>query len=462
MKNLSESQQAAIELLKRRKARSGFADFCRYIAPEEPPANHHLLICDICDRIIEGDCKRAIFLMPPGSAKSTYATVRFPPYYLGRFKNKGVICASYNDTLATQFGRKTRNLIKQPETQRIFSGLKLKADSQSKGEWETEDNGFYFSTGVGGGITGRRADLGVIDDPIKGRKDADSQRVRDDQWRWYLDDFRTRLKPGAAVLIILTRWHEDDIVGRILPDDWDGESGTITAKDGEDWEVVCLPAQARENDILDREPEEWLWTDWFPPEWWEQTKDTVTQSGYRSWNSLYQQTPSDEAGTFFKREWFHRFNLDEAPKTNNYQSSDFATKEGEGDYTELGIFGLDSKKDLWIIDWWYNQATTDVWIDEQLTQYKKHNCFAAFGETGQIRRAIEPFQIMRTRERHIYPRFEWLTRSGDKASMARTFQGMASAGKVHNQSLSGIQILGADNRVTAHGRQCKNKSSREF
>jgi predicted phage terminase large subunit-like protein len=423
--------KAAKELLARRKGRLEFADFCRYVASEEPPSKHHLLICDIADRIIDGSCKRAMFLMPPGSAKSTYATVRFPAYYLGRLKRKGVICASYNDTLASQFGKKTRNLIRQTETQTLFPGLSLSSDSQAKGEWDTEDGGFYFAVGIGGGVTGRRADLGVIDDPIRGRKDADSQLIRDNCWNWYLDDFRTRLKPGAAIILIQTRWHEDDLAGRILSDDWSGESGKVVAKDGEEWEVVCLPAQAGENDILGREEGEWLWTEWFSEEWWLQTKHTVTQFGYRSWNSLYQQIPTDDEGSFFKREWFNRFELSGAPRTTNYQSTDFATKEDEGDYTELGIFGMDQKKELYILDWWYKQATTDVWIDRQLDQYKSYNCFASFGETGPIRRAVEPFQTMRSRQRQIYPRFEWIVRTGDKAAMARSFQGMASAGMIH-------------------------------
>ena len=428
---MATKQEAAKELLARRKGRRGFADFCRYTTPEEPPAEHHELICDIGDRIINGTCKRAMFFMPPGSAKSTYATVRFPAYFLGRMGKKGVICASYNDTLATQFGRKTRNLIRQKETQTLFPGLQLKVDSQAKGEWETEDGGFYFSVGIGGGVTGRRGDLGIIDDPIRGRKDADSELIRENGWNWYLEDFRTRLKPEAAVLIIMTRWHEDDLAGRILPDDWDGQSGKVIAKDGEEWEVVCLPAQAKENDILGREPGEWLWTDWFTPDWWLQTKATVTQHGFRPWNSLYMQTPADDEGAFFKREWFKRFELGKEPATSNYQSTDFATRDGEGDFTELGVFGMCSEGELWVKDWWYGQETTDVWIDAQLTQYNKYDCYAAFGETGQIRRAIEPFQEMRSKQRAIYPRLEWLVRSGDKASIARAFQGMASIGLVH-------------------------------
>ena len=425
--------EAARELLSRRRARNSFAGFCRYVTPEEPPAKHHELICDAADRIISGETKRVMLFMPPGSAKSTYATVKFPAYYLGKLSKKGVICASYNDTLATQFGKRTRNLIKLPETQSVFNGLRLSTDSQSKGEWDTSDGGFYFSVGIGGGVTGRRADLGIIDDPIRGRKDADSQLVRDNAWSWYLDDFRTRLKPGAAIILIMTRWHEDDLAGRILPDDWGGESGKVVSRDGEEWEVICLPAQAGENDVLGRMPGEWLWLDWFSEDWWEQTKATVTNGGksFRSWNSLYMQTPADDEGSFFRREWFNRFDLGEEPNTSNYQSTDFATKDDDGDYTELGIFGIDNDNRLWVLDWWYNQSTTDVWIDEQLTQYKEYDCYAAFGETGQIRRAVEPFQKMRSRARKIYPRLEWIVRSGDKASMARAFQGMAASGMIH-------------------------------
>ena len=143
------------------------------------------------------------------------------------------------------------------------------------------------------------------------------------------------------------------------------------------------------------------------------------------------QTPTDDEGSFFQRDWFNRFELGKEPPTKNYQSTDFATKEGEGDFTELGVIGVDKDQNLWITDWWYGQSTTDVWIDEQLTQYEKNRCLAAFGETGQIRRAVEPFQIMRSRQRKIYPRLEWITRAGDKAAMARAFQGMASSGMVY-------------------------------
>lgn len=402
------------------------------MAPEEPPAAHHLLICDLIDEMVDGDLRRVMVFMPPGSAKSTYATVRAPAYYLGTKDDKGVITSSYNDTLATRFGRKVRNLVNSQECRRVFPDLQLAADSRAKGEWETETGGFYFATGVGGGVTGRRADLGIIDDPIKGRKEADSETVRETTWDWYVDDFRTRLKPDGAILIIQTRWHQDDLAGRILPEDWAGESGWVTARDGEEWYVLCLPAEAGLNDPLGRKPGDWLWTEWFSPEWWEQTKRTAKQKDIRTWNSLYQQVPKDAEGTFFRREWFPRYKLGHHPKhVHNYLSSDFGVTEGDGDFTEFGAFAVDPEQDVWVTDWWYGQATANEWIDALLNMVARHKPLAALGESGVIRRAIEPFLRKRMRATKTYCNMEWITRNRDKASMARAFQALASQGKVH-------------------------------
>lgn len=196
------------------------------------------------DRVFAGELNRVIIMMPPGSAKSTYATVRAPAYLLGRYGKKGVISASYNDTLAEQFGRKVRNLVASEAHQEVFPNSALSPDSRAKGEWETTEGGFYFACGVGSGVTGRRADVIIVDDPIKSRQEADSKLIRDKTWQWYTTDLRTRGKPGYAIVLIQTRWHEDDLAGRILPEKWAGESGYVTARDGEQWFVLCVPAQA--------------------------------------------------------------------------------------------------------------------------------------------------------------------------------------------------------------------------
>jgi len=224
--------------------------------------------------------------------------------------------------------------------------------------------------------------------------------------------------PGGAIILILTRWHEDDLAGRLLKEQ--GEK-----KDGGMWTRVKFEAIRNEN----TDNEQALWPAWYPLDALHSIKKEVT---HRDWMALYQQNPTPDEGTFFKREWFKRYRLGEHPKVNHYQSSDFAvTAKEDADVTEFGNFGLDAQGELWVTDWWYGQTTADKWIDAQLDMVSLHKPYAVFGESGVIRRAVEPFQAMRAKQRKIFPRWEWITRTGDKVAMARAFQGMASMGMVH-------------------------------
>ena len=425
---MHELQRAAAKrLLERRKARERFTDFCRYVAPDEPPAQHHELICDACDEVVAGELRNLLVFMPPGSAKSTYASVRLPAYYLGRQPEKSVIAASYGEGLATSFGRKVRNLVSTREYGAVFDA-RLAQDAQAKGEWETQDGGSYFAVGVGSGVTGRRADLGLIDDPVKGREAADSEREREKIWQWYLSDFSTRLKPGAAQIIIQTRWHFDDLAGRIIPD-WDGESGDYEGFDGQMWRVVCLPAQAGPRDVLGRKPGEWLWLDWFDEAFWEETRKR--QTDVRNWSSLYQQTPQPDGGTYFRREWFQRYTVGDQPKRLSvYGASDYAVTGEGGDYTEHGIGGFDEGEALWFLDWWSGQTEPDQWIESELDLAKQHDPLLWVAEGGVIRRAVAPFLRRQIKERKQYLRTEWLTSSANKAANARSFQALAASGQV--------------------------------
>lgn len=429
---------AAIELENRIKARQRFADFSRYINPDEPPAQHHELICDTLDDVIDGVEDRVMLFLPPGSAKSTYSSVRFPAYYLGRCPDKNIICGSYGEGLSTTFGRKVRGIVNSKEYGLLFN-TRLSPDVQAKGEWETKDGGSYFACGVGSGVTGRRGDLLLIDDPVKGRKDADSETIRNDTWDWYLADFSTRKKPGAAIIIIQTRWHEDDLSGRILPENWNGESGRFEGFDGKMWKVISIPAEARENDPLGRKPGEWLWTDWFTPEYWETEKKTQTAKDIRNWQSLFQQIPRPESGVFFKREWFKRYPLGEHPPLTLYGASDCAVTDrddGAKDFTEHGIGGFDKHENLYFVDWWSGQVTMDVWIEAELKLARRYPIMCWVKEVGVIRRSCEPFLIKAKREGigsvgPTYFRSEWLPHIGDKAANARAFQAMASMGQVY-------------------------------
>lgn len=369
--------------------------------------------------------------MPPGSAKSTYASIRFPAYFLGRLPEKSIITASYGENLATTFGRKVRNLVDSNEYKMLFPRVSLSEDSRAKGEWETNRGGSYFAAGIGTGITGRRGDLGLIDDPVKGRAEADSEQVRNSTWDWYKSDFLTRLKPGAAQIIIQTRWHQLDLAGRILPESWKGESGDFIGFDGQTWKVICLQAQAGDNDPLGRLPGEWLWPEWFTEAYWLETKQAQQSEDIRNWISLYQQTPTAEQGTFFKREWFKRYRFGDEPKRlSKYGASDYAVTDSGGDYTEHGLAGFDELEDLWLLDWWSGQKTPDVWIDEQIRIARIHSPYCWVAEGGTIRRSIEPFLLKQLRESKAYFRIEWLTSNKDKAANARGFQALASQGKV--------------------------------
>lgn len=399
------------------------------MAPDEPPAAHHALLCDALDRIVAGRLRRLMVFMPPGSAKSTYASIRFPAYYLGRSPQSSIIATSYGDILATSFGRKVRNLVSTREYGALFPAVRLAEDSRAKGEWETSGGGSYFAAGVGSGITGRRGDLGLIDDPVKGRHEADSEVMRDGIWSWYKSDFLTRLKPGASQIIIQTRWHEDDLSGRLLPENWAGGWGDVLCSDGQDWRVISIPAQAEEDDALGRAPGEWLWPEWFTEAFWLETR--AAQDDVRNWSSLYQQRPQPQEGTFFQRDWFRRYRVgDEPARLSRYGASDYAVTEGGGDYTEHGIAGFDEREDLYLLDWWRGQESADTWIDRQLDLAKQWRPSCWVAEGGQIRRAIEPFLVKRQRQRRVYFRTEWLTSSKDKPSNARAFQALASMGKV--------------------------------
>lgn len=343
-------------------------DDCDEFYPDNiTPAKHHDLINQTLMEMAyktpdeQGRIKkRVMFFMPPGSAKSTYATVVFPTWFMGQFKNKNIISTSYNSELATKFGRKCRSITRSAKYKQIFNA-ELVADNRAAHDWAITNGSTYMAGGILSGITGNRADGLIIDDPIKGREDADSPTIREKTWEEYKSSLRTRLKPNGFIAIIQTRWHEDDLSGRILPANYDGESGWIQAKDGEWWHVVCLQAQCEhENDPLGRQIGEWLWTEWFSPEHWKQEK--ITQ-GSRNWDALYQQKPKPSEGGIFKKNWFakRRYNTPPANPMMIVQSWDTASKDKE--------FNDPSACTTWLVtrtDWYLLNVFKDKLIYPEL------------------------------------------------------------------------------------------------
>jgi predicted phage terminase large subunit-like protein len=392
---------------------------------ETTVARHHEIIMDVLNEIAEGRIKRAMFFLPPGSAKSTYASVVFPAYYLGKFPNTKIILASYGSDLAKRLGRRARQLAGSAAYRPIFNCELSKATSAAN-EWALTNGSEYMAGGILSGMTGNRAHGLLIDDPLKGRQDADSAIIRDRTFSAYQDDLSTRLIPGGWIAIIQTRWHDDDLAGRILPKEWSGESGDILCRDGNVWRVVCIQAQAeRIDDPVGREVGDYLWPGWFSESHFAQFKRNP-----RTWNALYQQVPASEAGDYFRADdcqWYAT-----PPKhLRIYGASDFAVTAGNGDFTEHGVFGIDANDDLYILDWWYGQTQADTWIEEQLDLIKRHKPLTWYGEAGPIRRSVEPFLSKRSRERRVYCDFQWLASMTDKPTRARAFQARWAMRKVY-------------------------------
>ena len=390
-------------------------------------AVHHTLMLEVMEKVITGSIPRAMFFLPPGSAKSTFGSVVTPAWAMGKYPGMKIILASYGSDLARKHGRRARQVARSAEFSDIFN-TKISSDTSAADEWALTNGSEYLACGILSGVTGNRANGVIIDDPVKGRQEADSETVTARTWDVYQEDLRTRLLPGGWEILIQTRWSDNDLAGRLLPEDYEGQTGLIRCMDGRDWYVVCLPAQCeRTDDPVGRKIGAYLWPEWFLEGHFEPFKQNP-----RTWNALFQQRPHPEQGTFFQRDWFKRYKVGELPKQIfKYGSSDYAVTDNGGDYTEHGVIGIDHLSDLWVIDWWTGQKEADVWIDGQLDLMKIHQPFCWFGEKGVIKRAISPFLNRRMQERKVWGRIEWIASIADKVTKARGFQGRAAAGKVH-------------------------------
>lgn len=282
-------------------------------------------IIEHLERMARGEIDRLMVFLPPRHGKSELVTVRYPVWRLEREPQMRVIIASYNQTLANRFSRKARRLAMQR--------LMLSLERVAVDDWETAEGGGVRAVGVGAGVTGHGAQLIVIDDPIKSREEANSLTYRERVWEWYTDDLYTRLEPGGQIVLCMTRWHEDDLAGRIL------------AQDGaERWTVIRLPAEAEPGDPLGRAPGEALCPDRFDSAALAEIRAVLGNSYY----ALYQQRPQPREGSFFQRSWFEI--LPEPPvAVQRVRYWDRAATAGGGDYT-AGVRMARTAEGLFIVE----------------------------------------------------------------------------------------------------------------
>ncbi len=269
--------------LKREQARRDFGRFCPFVTPQFVWDWQHLAyIRQHLDSVTSGDIDRLMLFVPPRHGKSEMTTIRYPVWRIADALDMRVIIGAYNQTLANKFSRKARRIATD-------YGLSLSNERTAVEDWETTQGGGMRAVGVGGGITGQGGNLIIIDDPVKNREEANSETYRDKVWDWYTDDLYTRLEPGGAIILIMTRWHEDDLAGRILASD-----------DAPNWTVISLPALAEEADPLGRQPGAALCPQRYDEGQLERIHSVLGNSFY----ALYQQRPVAPEGEMFKRGWF--------------------------------------------------------------------------------------------------------------------------------------------------------------
>jgi predicted phage terminase large subunit-like protein len=401
-----DRKQAAEELLRRQKIRGSMVEWARACGYE--PAPHHRFIIEHLEKIDSGELRRLLISSAPGSAKSTYASVLFPAWYLSRHPDHQIICASHTVELAEKHARRARNLIMEHST---VLGVELADDSQSAGRWSLKSGGSVFAVGAGGAVVGQRADLIVIDDPLRGREEAHSESAREKLYEWYVSDLLTRLRPGGKICLISTRWHEDDLFGRLA------QSGR--------YGIINLPAVAEDgDDPLGRNPGDYLWDsdpDYPYGEFLRAQREAQLPS---NWSALFQGRPAPEEGDFFRAEFFEPLTAMPArEQLHIYGASDYAVSAWRGDFTVHVVVGLDSDGTLILLDCWREQADTATGVEAFLDLCKQWKPIGWAAEKGQLANAIEPFLRQRQRERNIPVAMEMFPTKGDKSVRCQSIRG---------------------------------------
>src|SRR6056300_179787 len=308
-------------------SRTDFLTFVRKMWPAFIPGKHHSIMADAFERVSRGELKRLIINMPPRHTKSEFASYLFPAWFLGQNPHKKIIQTAHTAELAVGFGRKVRNLIDLEDFQQVFPGITLSSDSKAAGRWNTNKRGDYFAIGVGGAVTGKGADVLIIDDPHSEQEaalGAYNPEVYDKVYEWYTSGPRQRLQPGGAIIVVMTRWSVRDLTGQIMK--------SATQREGADeWEIIEFPAIMPSGDPL--------WPEFWPIDQLEALKAELPVS---KWSAQYQQDPTSEEGALIKREWWREWDKNSPPPCEAIiQSWDTAfLKTQRADYSACTTWGV--------------------------------------------------------------------------------------------------------------------------
>ena len=314
----------------RSAAQGDFLTFVKEVWPAFIEGSHHQIMSDAFNRIADGSLKRLIVNMPPRHTKSEFASHLFPAWYLGRYPDRKVIQTAHTAELAVGFGRKVRNLVGSSDYQKLFPDVSLSADSKAAGRWNTNRDGEYFAIGVGGAVTGKGADILIVDDPHSEQEAAlGDPSVYDRTYEWYTSGPRQRLQPGGAICLVMTRWSKKDLTGSIL-------KASIERGGADEWEIIEFPAILPSGNPL--------WPGFWPLDQLEALKAELPVS---KWSAQYQQDPASEEGALVKREWWKEWEEKKPPSCEFViQSWDtaFLAKE-TADYSACTTWGVFTTED---------------------------------------------------------------------------------------------------------------------
>lgn len=435
--------QARIALLERRLKAA--KDAQRHLLPftqliHDDPANpddpaftryqvkaHHELIAKTLEKMEAGKLNRVIISMPPRHGKTELVTKSFVPWYMGRNPGKSVIAATYSDMFAGDLGREIRANILHPAFSQVFDAMELKSDSKAANRMMNKTGGSIFCVGRNSAITGRGGDCIILDDPIKNRQEADSKTIREGLWTWFTQVLMTRLMTDdAAILIVQTRWHEDDLIGRLT----DTYNPHYDPREAAKWHILDLPALAGKKDPLKRAEGEPLWPERFGTDYLESLRNTDP----RGFSALYQGRPSADTGSFFDERDLQVYgSIADIPKNIRwYCASDHAVSTGqEGDFTCMIPGGMDEDGILWISPevWWKRQDTKTV-VEAMIFLMKRFKPIFWWAEKGHITKSIGPFLRKEMVEKQAMCALIEVTPTMDKVQRAQSIHGRISLGRV--------------------------------
>ena len=305
------------------KCQNDFLEYVQHMWPEFICGRHHKIFAEKLNKVATGEIKRLIVNMPPRHTKSEFASTFFPSFIMGKKPKMKIMQTTHTGELAVRFGRKVRNLMDQKEYKEVFPEVKLQADNKSAGRWETNKGGEYFAAGVGGAVTGRGADLLIIDDPHS-EQDALSPNALESAWEWYTSGPRQRLQPGGAIVVVMTRWSSIDLTAKLL----DSQKEALA----DQWEMIEFPAIFPETDNP-------LWPEFLPKEELLKVKSSIP--GIK-WNAQWMQNPTAEEGAIIKRDWWKRWKHKSIPPVKYImQSYDTAfSKNQTADFSAISTWGV--------------------------------------------------------------------------------------------------------------------------